>query len=57
VRADALLLNFKAVTYTFVPDAGARRGTVLVEPPLAAHMVERSVPLAQPAPATTGAAH
>jgi D-alanyl-D-alanine carboxypeptidase/D-alanyl-D-alanine-endopeptidase (penicillin-binding protein 4) len=45
VRADALLLNFKAVTYTFVPDAARGVAQVLVEPPLAGAMVERSVPL------------
>ena len=45
VRADALLLNFKAVTYTFVPDPARGVAQVLVEPPLAGAMVERSVPL------------
>jgi len=35
VRADALLLNFKAVTYTFVPDPARGVASVLVEPPLA----------------------
>jgi D-alanyl-D-alanine carboxypeptidase/D-alanyl-D-alanine-endopeptidase (penicillin-binding protein 4) len=45
VRADALLLNFKAVTYTFVPDPARGVASVLVEPPLAGATVERSVPL------------
>ena len=46
VRADALLLNFKSVTYTFVPDAAAGVAQVLVEPPLAGAQVDRQVPLA-----------
>ncbi len=46
VRAEALLLNYKAVTYTFVPDATRGVAQVLVEPPLAGLQVERSVPLA-----------
>jgi D-alanyl-D-alanine carboxypeptidase/D-alanyl-D-alanine-endopeptidase (penicillin-binding protein 4) len=35
VRPDALLLNYKAVTYTFVPDAGRGVARVLAEPALA----------------------
>ena len=47
VRAEALLLNFKAVTYTFVPDPTRGVAQVLVEPPLAGSTVDRSVPLTQ----------
>ena len=46
VRAEALLLNYKSVTYTFVPDAAAGVAQVLVEPPLAGATVDRQVPLA-----------
>jgi D-alanyl-D-alanine carboxypeptidase/D-alanyl-D-alanine-endopeptidase (penicillin-binding protein 4) len=46
VRPDALLLNYKSVLYTFVPDAGAGVARVLVEPPLAGAEVQRQVPLA-----------
>jgi D-alanyl-D-alanine carboxypeptidase/D-alanyl-D-alanine-endopeptidase (penicillin-binding protein 4) len=45
VRAEALLLNYKAVTYTFVPDPARGLAQVLVEPPLAGAVVDRSVPL------------
>ena len=45
VRAEALLLNYKAVTYTFVPDPARGVAQVLVEPPLAGAQVDRSVPL------------
>ena len=46
VRPGALLLNFRTVVYTFVPDAAAGVARVLVEPPLAGALVDRSVPLA-----------
>ncbi|MCZ2440325.1 MAG: D-alanyl-D-alanine carboxypeptidase/D-alanyl-D-alanine-endopeptidase [Burkholderiales bacterium] len=46
VRPDALLLNYKSVLYTFVPDAAANMARVLVEPPLAGVEVQRRVPLA-----------
>ncbi len=46
VRAEALLLNYKAVTYSFVPDAARGVAQVLVEPALAGATVDRSVPLA-----------
>ena len=45
VRPEALLLNYKAVTYTFVPDPARGVAQVLVEPPLAGHVVDRTVPL------------
>jgi D-alanyl-D-alanine carboxypeptidase/D-alanyl-D-alanine-endopeptidase (penicillin-binding protein 4) len=46
VRAAALLLNYKAVTYSFVPDTTAGVARVLVEPALTGISVDRSVPLA-----------
>jgi D-alanyl-D-alanine carboxypeptidase/D-alanyl-D-alanine-endopeptidase (penicillin-binding protein 4) len=45
VQPDALLLNFKSVTYSFVPDAANGVARVLVDPPLAATRVDRSVRL------------
>jgi D-alanyl-D-alanine carboxypeptidase/D-alanyl-D-alanine-endopeptidase (penicillin-binding protein 4) len=45
VQPDALLLNFKSVTYTFVPDAVRGVARVLAEPELAGTQVERSVRL------------
>ena len=45
VQPDALLLNFKAVTYTFVPDAARGVAHVRVDPPLAGTQVERTVRL------------
>ena len=53
VRPGALLLNYRTVVYTFVPDAAAGVARVLVEPPLAGAAVDRSVPLA-PAPGPCG---
>jgi serine-type D-Ala-D-Ala carboxypeptidase/endopeptidase (penicillin-binding protein 4) len=46
VRPSALLLNYKAVTYTFVPDPARGVAAVLTEPTLAGAVAERSVPLA-----------
>jgi len=46
VRPNALLLNYRSVTYTFVPDPAAGIARVLVEPALAGSTVDRSVPLA-----------
>ncbi|MFO1291808.1 MAG: D-alanyl-D-alanine carboxypeptidase/D-alanyl-D-alanine-endopeptidase [Rubrivivax sp.] len=46
VRPAALLLNYRAVVYTFVPDAAAGVARVLAEPPLARAPLERTVPLA-----------
>ena len=45
VQPDALLLNFKSVTYTFVPDAARGVAQVLVDVPLAGARVERTVRL------------
>jgi serine-type D-Ala-D-Ala carboxypeptidase/endopeptidase (penicillin-binding protein 4) len=45
VRAEALLLNYKAVVYTFAPDPSRGVAQVLVDPPLAGTVVDRSVPL------------
>jgi D-alanyl-D-alanine carboxypeptidase/D-alanyl-D-alanine-endopeptidase (penicillin-binding protein 4) len=46
VQPDALLLNYKAVTYSFVPEPGQGLARVLVDPPLAVPKVERTVRLA-----------
>ena len=46
VRPAALLLNFRSVIYTFVPDPDAGVARVLVEPPLAGTVIDRSAPLA-----------
>ena len=46
VQPDALLLNYKAVSYGFVPDAARGVARVTVEPVLSAPQVERSVRLA-----------
>ncbi len=46
VRPSALLLNFRSVTYSFVPDAAAGVARVLVEPSLDGASVDRAVPLA-----------
>jgi len=45
VRPGALLLNYRTVIYTFVPDATDGVARVLVEPPLAGAQTERSLPL------------
>jgi D-alanyl-D-alanine carboxypeptidase/D-alanyl-D-alanine-endopeptidase (penicillin-binding protein 4) len=45
VQPDALMLNFKSVTYTFVPDAARGVARVLVDPELAHTQVQRSVRL------------
>ena len=44
VRPDALLLNFKSVTYGFVPEAGGGRVRVTQTPGLAGGEPDRSVP-------------
>jgi D-alanyl-D-alanine carboxypeptidase/D-alanyl-D-alanine-endopeptidase (penicillin-binding protein 4) len=44
VRPDALLLNFKSVTYGFVPEAGGGRVRVTQTPSLAGGEPDRSVP-------------
>lgn len=46
-RPSALLLNYRAVTYTFVPDAAAGVARVVAEPPLAGTPVDRTVPLVE----------
>ena len=45
VLPDALLLNYKAVTLSFVPDAATHTARVVAEPPLAGVAVDASVPL------------
>jgi len=45
VQPDALLLNFKAVTYSFVPDPGRGVAQVLADPPLTRPQGERTVRL------------
>nr|MDP2191126.1 D-alanyl-D-alanine carboxypeptidase/D-alanyl-D-alanine-endopeptidase [Rhodoferax sp.] len=42
---DALLLNFKSVVMTFVPDRSANTAQVQFEPPLAGVQMQTSVPL------------
>jgi len=44
---DALLVNFKAVTVQFVPDAAARSIRLIAEPPLEAVQVVNNVSLAE----------
>lgn len=46
VKPAALLMNYRAVTYTFVPDPAAGVARVLAEPALAGTQVDRTVPLA-----------
>ena len=43
---DALLINFKSVVMTFVPNPGAGVASVSFEPPLASVQMQTSVPLA-----------
>lgn len=45
-KPGALLLNYRATLYTFVPDVAAGVARVAVEPPLARSPVDRTVPLA-----------
>jgi len=47
VQPDALLLNYKAVTYRFVPDAGSGVARVGVEPVLDGVTVDAEVPLSR----------
>ena len=49
VQPDALLLNFKSVTYSFVPDAARGVAQVLVDPELAGTQVDRTVRLSNAA--------
>lgn len=46
VKPAALLLNYRSVIYSFVPDPAAGVARVRVEPALAQQQVDRSVPLA-----------
>ena len=45
VSPDGLLLNFKALIYTFTPDAATGQVSVRVEPPLAGFDAPRTVPM------------
>ena len=45
VRPAALLLNYRALAYSFVPDAAAGVARVQIEPLLVGTQVERTVPL------------
>jgi serine-type D-Ala-D-Ala carboxypeptidase/endopeptidase (penicillin-binding protein 4) len=45
VGPDALLVNFKSVSFTFVPDEGSNSARVVVTPPLAGLQVPGAVPL------------
>ena len=46
VRADALMLNYKAIVFTFTPDPARGVAMVGADPPLAGVQVDASVPLA-----------
>jgi serine-type D-Ala-D-Ala carboxypeptidase/endopeptidase (penicillin-binding protein 4) len=45
VKPDALLLNYKSVVYSFIPQADGAQAQVQAEPVLAGVQVQRSVPL------------
>jgi serine-type D-Ala-D-Ala carboxypeptidase/endopeptidase (penicillin-binding protein 4) len=45
VRADALMLNYKAVVFTFTPDAARGVASIAVDPPMAGVRFDTSVPL------------
>ena len=45
VRPSALLLNFRSVVYTLVPDEAAGVARIVVDPPLVGTQVDRTVPL------------
>ena len=51
---EALLLNFKSVVMTFVPDRTAHRASVQFEPPLAGVQLQTSVPLTNGANGVNG---
>ena len=55
VAPDALLLNFKSVVMTFVPNPGAGVAAVSFDPPLANVQMQGSVPLAVGKTAATAA--
>jgi D-alanyl-D-alanine carboxypeptidase/D-alanyl-D-alanine-endopeptidase (penicillin-binding protein 4) len=44
--ADALLVNYKSMVLTFVPDRGGQSAQVSLEPPLAGVAMQSSVPIA-----------
>jgi D-alanyl-D-alanine carboxypeptidase/D-alanyl-D-alanine-endopeptidase (penicillin-binding protein 4) len=46
VRADALMLNYRAVVYTLTPDAARGIAVIAADPPLAGVRQDGSVPLA-----------
>jgi D-alanyl-D-alanine carboxypeptidase/D-alanyl-D-alanine-endopeptidase (penicillin-binding protein 4) len=52
---DALLLNFKSVVMTFVPDRSANTAQVQFEPPLAGVQMQGSVPLSNGTQGANGA--
>ena len=54
---DALLLNFKSVLMTFVPDRAAHTATVQFEPPLMGVQMQKSVPLSGAENGTCGDYH
>ena len=54
MTADALLLNYKAVTLTVTPDPARAAAFVGIEPPLAGVHVDTSVPLAAGPPRACG---
>ena len=45
VRADALMLNYKALVFTFTPDVVRGVATISIDPPLAGVRADASVPL------------
>ena len=51
---DALLLNFKSVVMTFVPDRAANTAQIQYEPPLAGVRMQSSVPLSGASSASGG---
>ncbi|MDO8250324.1 MAG: D-alanyl-D-alanine carboxypeptidase/D-alanyl-D-alanine-endopeptidase [Rhodoferax sp.] len=51
---DALLLNFKSIVMTFVPDRSANTAQVQFEPPLAGVQMQTSVPLSNGANGACG---
>ena len=46
VQPDALLVNFKSVVMTFVPNPGSASASISYDPPLAGVQMQASVPLA-----------
>jgi D-alanyl-D-alanine carboxypeptidase/D-alanyl-D-alanine-endopeptidase (penicillin-binding protein 4) len=46
VRPDALLLNYKSLVFTFVPDAARGVALIAADPPMAGMRIDASVPLA-----------